>query len=125
MITGRVNVDREAVIRLQVHGPAGQRQEVEAVIDTGFNGFLVLPSTTISALGLTLLTRGRAILADGREEVFGIYEATVIWDGRPFVVEVGAIEAALVGMSLLYGHELRIHVSEGGHVAIEPFPGEV
>jgi hypothetical protein len=36
MITGIVTVRREAIIRVLVHGPGGQRQRVEAVIDTGF-----------------------------------------------------------------------------------------
>jgi predicted aspartyl protease len=39
MITGVVNVNREAVIRLAVAGPSGQQQEIEAIIDTGFTGF--------------------------------------------------------------------------------------
>jgi predicted aspartyl protease len=38
MITGVVTADREAVIRLTVRGPVGQEHEVEAVIDTGFDG---------------------------------------------------------------------------------------
>jgi len=40
MITGIVTVAREAVISLTVHGPNGQAQEIEAVIDTGFDGSL-------------------------------------------------------------------------------------
>jgi predicted aspartyl protease len=37
MITGRVTADREAVLRLTVRGPVGQRR-LKAVIDTGFDG---------------------------------------------------------------------------------------
>lgn len=33
MITGAVNADYEAVIRLRVYGPAGHEQEVEAILD--------------------------------------------------------------------------------------------
>lgn len=39
MITGIVTANREAIIRLMVRGPAGQQQKVEAVIDTGFDGW--------------------------------------------------------------------------------------
>lgn len=42
MITGAVNADYEAVIRLRVYGPIGHEQEVDAILDTGFNGFLTL-----------------------------------------------------------------------------------
>lgn len=58
MITGVVNVDCEATIRLVVRGPNGQQCEVEAVIDTGFSGFLTLPTTIITSLGLAW--RGQA-----------------------------------------------------------------
>jgi len=43
MISGVVTGDRQAVIRLTVRGPTGQEQEIEAVIDTGFDGCLSLP----------------------------------------------------------------------------------
>ena len=38
MIAGVVTNDRQAVIHLTVRGPAGQEQEIEAIIDTGFDG---------------------------------------------------------------------------------------
>ena len=43
MIEGVVNAAYEAVIRLSLRGPSGQAREIDAVIDTGFNGFLTLP----------------------------------------------------------------------------------
>ena len=52
MITGQVTVYREAVISLSVKGPEGQSREIDAVIDTGFNGFLTLPASLIQELGL-------------------------------------------------------------------------
>lgn len=38
MITGVVTSFHQATIRLIVRGPTGQAQEIEAVIDTGFDG---------------------------------------------------------------------------------------
>jgi len=123
MITGIVNANREAMIRLRVRGPQGQEQEIEAIIDTGFNGFLILPPSLITVLGLPRLGRGRAVLANGSEALFDIYETTVIWDGQPRTVEMDAAGTeALVGMSLLYGYDLRIRVVEGGCVTIEASP---
>jgi len=38
VITGVVTADREAVIGLVVRGPAGQEQQIESVVDPGFDG---------------------------------------------------------------------------------------
>ena len=51
MIVGRVNAYREAVISLSVEGSGGRRREIDAVVDTGFNGYLTLPATLIQELG--------------------------------------------------------------------------
>lgn len=72
MITGIVNANREPTIQLRVCGPDRQEQEIEAIIDPGFNGFLTLPPTLVAALDLPRLGRGRAILANGSEAVFDI-----------------------------------------------------
>ena len=53
MITGTVNANREAIISCGVRGPHGKEREIEAVIDTAFNGFLTLPPQVIAALGLS------------------------------------------------------------------------
>ena len=47
MIEGFVNANLEAVVNVPIRGPAGQTREVEAVIDTGFNGFLTLPPSLV------------------------------------------------------------------------------
>src|SRR4030095_12416848 len=70
MITGVVTDDHQALIRLIVRGPAGNEQEVEAIIDTGFDGWLSLPSSIILPLDLVWRRRGRALLADGSESIF-------------------------------------------------------
>ncbi len=119
MITGTVNSSREAAIRLSIRGSNEREQEIEAVIDTGFNGFITLPPAVVAALDLPYLGCGRAILANGGEELFDLHEATVIWDGRALSVEAEAADTdALVGTSLLCGHDLRIHMVDGGVVTI-------
>ena len=65
MIRGAVNAAYEAVVRLTVQGPSDRSREIEAVIDTGYNGFLTLPKAVVAELGLAYRDRGRAILADG------------------------------------------------------------
>ena len=70
-------------LSLNVGGSKNQGRSIDAVVDTGFNGFLTLPSSLIQELGLVWRRRGRAMLADGRDSLFDIYEATVTWNSRP------------------------------------------
>ena len=94
---------------------------VEALIDTGFTGFLSLPLATITALGLPWHFRDVGTLGDGSEVIFEMYKATVIWDGQTQIIDVAASEAEpLVGMSLLYGFKIQIEAIEGGMVTIAP-----
>ena len=52
VIEGTVNAFCELVVPLSLRGATGQTLEVEAVIDTGYNGLLTLPSSTVTELGL-------------------------------------------------------------------------
>jgi len=65
MIVGHVNADFEIVIRVDVFDSAGQTQGIEAILDTGFNGALTLPASTITQLGLSLRTHLKARVMDG------------------------------------------------------------
>ena len=121
MIEGIVNADLEAIVTVAVSGPAGQVRDVEAVIDTGFNGLLTLPSALVGELGLPYLTRSRATLANGSEDICDVHGATVLWDGQPKHVRVDAAETTpLIGMALLESNSLHVNVRSGGRVLIEP-----
>ena len=122
-VTGVVTARREAVLRLSVLGTDEQRTEIEAVLDTGFTGYLTLPAAIVEELALPSRGAREAVLADGSTVVFEVYRARVVWDGEPRGVQVLSSEGtALVGMSLLHGHEVRISVAEGGNVVIERLP---
>jgi len=123
MILGVVNAHSEATIRLPVRDAAGHEHEIEAVLDTGFNGSLTLLPAIIAALGLPWRTRSLVMLANGTDDLCDIYAATVIWDGRsrPILVEAADTDP-LVGMALLYGHDVRMQVVAGGSVRIEVLP---
>ncbi len=123
MMTGVVSAYPEALVRITIRGPGGQEQEVETVIDTGFDGALTLPPALITTLGLPWRRRGRALLADGTDTLFDIYEALVVWDGTPRRIAVDAADTdPLIGMSLLYGYELTIQTVQGGSVMIQALP---
>ena len=120
MMQGFVNQNCEAIIRVAVGSTNSRKQMVEAVIDTGFTGFLSLPLSTITTLKLPWHFRDVGTLGDGSEVIFDMYKATVIWDGRNKVIDVASSETEpLVGMSLLYGFNVQIEAVEGGTVTIE------
>ncbi len=77
MIRGVVT-RHEGIVRLSVFGRRGQRETVEAVVDTGYDGFLTLPPTMIRELELEWLSNGHAVLADGSECLFDLHEGEVI-----------------------------------------------
>lgn len=123
MIRGIVNADLDAILRLVVRGPVGQRQKIKAVIDTGFSNWLSLPPSQIALLGLPWQQRGRAILADGSVRPFDIYEGTVVWDRRRLRIPIYELDAEpLVGMALLEGFELKVQVRRRGTVLIQALP---
>ncbi len=120
MIQGVVNPAYEAVIPLALQGPAGHMREIEAVIDTGYSGFLTLPPALVSELEFPYVTSGQAVLADDSEVTFDVYDATVMWDGQPRLVYAFASESTpLAGMRLLDRHSLYVEVEDGGRVVIQ------
>jgi len=119
MIVGTVTSRREATIHLTVLDASGQQHDIQVVIDTGFTGALTLPPSDIAAWGLPWRSRGRALLANGSVEQFDIYAVTVIWDGKPrHLLAEAANTDPLIGMTLLYGHDLHIEAIDSGQVTI-------
>jgi predicted aspartyl protease len=120
MISGEVNAYREAIIPLRLRGPNGREVVLDGIIDTGFSEFLTLSPSTITDLELPYQDTSRVIPGDGRVQALHVYEATLVWGDQERVVLVHATDGGcLIGMALLYGHDLRIQVVDGGKVAIE------
>jgi clan AA aspartic protease len=120
MMQGVVNLRREATFSLVVGNLNGQRQFINTVIDTGFDGFLSLPADTIARLGLPWTISNPATLGDGSEVLFDFYTGTVIWDGQYRTIDIAESETEpLLGMAMLYGYRLQVDNVEGGIVKIE------
>jgi clan AA aspartic protease len=120
MMQGIVDQNCEAMLRLVVGSAGSQRQVVDALIDTGFTGFLTLPSAVLVNLGLRLYRREEGTLGDGSTCVFDVYRGLVNWDGEYRQVDINASETApLVGMGLLYGYRVQFDAIEGGIVTIQ------
>jgi clan AA aspartic protease len=121
MMQGFINQSCEAVLSIVIkHNTTTEL--VDAVIDTGFSGFLTLPAEIIAALDLTWKGRDKATLGDGTRCIFDVYIATVIWDGQYREIDINESETnPLIGMKLLRGYDLRMRIIEGGTVVIEAF----
>jgi len=119
MMHGIVDQNCEAKIRLVVGNANSQRQVIDAVIDTGFTGFLTLPQSVLTTINLRLYRREAGTLGDGSTCIFDVYRGLVIWDGESRLIDINASETEpLVGMSLLYGYRMQLDTIEGGTVTI-------
>ena len=120
MIEGVVNAAREAVVTLHLQESEGRTREIDAVVDTGYSGFLTLPTALVAELELPYAYMGQAILANDDRVDFDVHYVTVLWDGQPRDIEADATGSTpLVGMLLLDDHDLTIQVREGGRVLIQ------
>lgn len=117
---GIVNQNCEAMIRLVVSNADSQRQMIDAVISTGFTGFLTLPLSVLTNLNLRAYRREEGILGDGSTCIFDVYRGLVSWDGEFRRIDINASETTpLVGMSLLYGYRIQLDAIEEGVVTIQ------
>jgi clan AA aspartic protease len=120
MMHGVVNFRREATLTVVVGNSNRQFQAIDTVIDTGFSGFLTLPSAIITTLNLPWSASDIVTLGDGSETLFDLYTAVVIWDGQYREVYIAESETEpLLGMALLYGYRLQVDTIEGGTIKIE------
>lgn len=119
---GYVNQAYEAVIPIVIKY-GNKLKSVNAVIDTGFTGFLCIPSSMIAELELPWSYRDRVTLGDGSETLFDVHDATVIWDGQIREIEVNSANTdPLLGMKMLRGFRLQVDTVQGGLVMIEALP---
>ena len=119
MMQGVVNLRREATLTVVVGSSNQNVQAIEAVIDTGFTGFLSLPSAIITTLNLPWSASDIVTLGDGSETLFDLYTAVVIWDGEYRDIYIAEAETEpLIGMAMLYGYRPQIDAVEGGLVRI-------
>jgi len=121
MISGLVTEGLEAIVRVRLRGPGGAEQDIDAVVDTGFTGDLVVSLSTAEALGLPLLDQEEITLADDSIVPVSRYEGKVLWDGQERSILVHCLEGdPLLGMSLMRAHPLTVQVAASGQVTIGP-----
>jgi clan AA aspartic protease len=113
---GHVDAVGRALVAISLRQTrGGTTQQVEAWIDTGFNGHLVLPASQVSLLGLAPLGTTSATLADGSQVVLHRFLSYVDWIDGERELEVIANDGgvALLGVGLLVGFDLHISYRSG------------
>ena len=116
---GYVNTGYEAVISLVIKHDS-KLKSINAVIDTGFTGFL---QSIIDELELPWSYSDFATLGDGSQTLFDVHDATIIWDGQFREIEINSADTdPLLGMKMLRGFRLQVDTIQGGLVTIEALP---
>ena len=120
MIRGKVVGDQQALITIDIMDGKGLPRSVEVVLDTGFTGYLTLPTESIRRLALPFVGQRTFELANGELFEFQVHIGSVIWHGRPTdVLVLQSDSVPLLGMTLLWGSRITIDASTDGEVTIE------
>lgn len=113
---GRVDSYGRALVAIALRGSEQESPtDIDAWIDTGFNGELVLPQETIDKIGLQASGTLKATLADGSEVYLMRYTCLIDWfdESRELEVIANLGEYPLLGVGLLVGLDLSISYRSG------------
>ena len=109
-MNGKIDDYGRALLRIDVRGiVGGTANPVDAWVDTGFTGDLVMLNALIERLELKESGSVDAILADGSPIELPTYTCFIDWFGNQRRLDVVANdgEYPLLGVGLLIGMELR------------------
>lgn len=106
---GSVNTQLEAWLRVE----STNGEIIECLIDTGFNGALVLPRAEAVRLNLIVLGRVPIIGVGRSRQIADIAEVEIEWLGKSRAVEVIISDGddSLLGTELLDGSRLVVDYS--------------
>ena len=120
MIRGKVSGDLQPLVAVDIIDGEGHPQSLEVILDTGFTGYLTLPTKSIQRLGLPSVGQRTFELANGELFEFEAYLASVSWHGRlSDALVLKSDSAPLLGMTLLWGSRVTLDALTDGEVAIE------
>jgi clan AA aspartic protease len=112
VMTGTVDGSGRALVSIRVRNPVDNTEAaLDAWIDTGFTGELVVPRGIAGSLGLPFGPVVMARLADGSDIQLDTYTCLLEWFGEWKRIEVVANQGqhSLLGVGLLLDHDLRIN----------------
>ena len=121
MMSGEFKISNQIIIALTIWNETGSDEQIEAVVDTGFGGSLMLTQSIVETLALPQLDVEAAVLADGSIVWLPVYAVNILWDDeeRKVVAYAGAGDV-LLGMSMLRGCLGTFEFFPGGISTIEP-----
>jgi len=110
MITGVILDTGTPVIELKVRG-AREEVTIEGTLDTGFDGFLCLPTSIAVLLGLELIYATSSELTDGtviEDEL--VFAGQAEWDEawQPVEITLTRSEDTLIGTAFLTGYRVEL-----------------
>jgi len=127
-VTGCLDKSGSPSVRISVHGISpDSRQEFDAVIDTGFTGFLMMPLLSAFPLGLTLWGTSNYCLADGSTSPKLLGAGTITLEGEEasgVIVLESSPCGLLLGMDFLRKVRRGLVVSAHGVFLVDEDAGE-
>ena len=118
MIYGRFR-DRFPRIPLTLALQSGRYQTLDFVLDTGFEGDLIIPPDLLPSLEAVHLGEHPFALADQTRRECPVYELRLDWDGEERRVEAVIMEGRpLVGIGVLLDNLIEIEMTEGGGISV-------
>lgn len=106
-VEGIINHKPAPIIEITLDGI-----KVEVVLDTGFNGELMLSGPKIKRLGLEWVGKEDYFVASGERKTTDVYKGCLDWFGKKRIVAVMATRSkdSLLGMGLLGFCRVEINV---------------
>ena len=99
---------------------------MDVLVDSGFNGYVGLPSAEVRCLDLQESEIDLTFeYGDGRDSKPATYEGVMEFDGResPVLIADVAQGTAKIGTELMAGYSIRVDLQPNGKVELTPIDG--
>ena len=91
-----------------------ENKEIETILDTGFNGYIMLPQSIISNLGLEQIGTSDYSTASGEEKITYVYKGKIRFLDEIIEVPILSTDSdiSLAGMELFFNCKIIIEKSK-------------
>ena len=108
-----------ATIEIEIRWASDRARKFDALLDTGFNGAVSLPSKVVRELGLPLVSERTVTLGDASDVRVMVHAGIVrLADGWHRCPILATGDMPLVGMQLLEGLKVCFEAVDGGVIEI-------